>query len=94
MTDWDSLPLERQKEREDNAELALATQGPPLDPDNKIDLNAAARDELMRLPGIGEVMANRIIERRPFKTIDGLNNIDGIGPKSFEKIRPYVKLAE
>ena len=94
LTDWDSLPIERQKEREEMAELALATQGAPLDTDNKINLNSAARDELMRLPGIGEVMANRIIERRPYKSIESLTKVDGIGDKSIKKLRPYLKLSE
>ena len=93
LTDWDSLPIERQTEREEIAELALATQGAPLDTDTKINLNSAARDELMRLPGIGEVMANRIIERRPYKSIDSLTKVDGVGDKSLKKLRPYLKLS-
>lgn len=92
ITDWKSLPAERRKEREELAELALATQGRPLDTDTKINLNSAARDELMRLPGIGEVMANRIIEQRPYKTIDSLIDVEGIGPKSMQEIQPYLKL--
>jgi len=92
LTDWGSLPAERQKEREDNAELALATQGKPLDVNVKINLNSAPRDELMRLPGIGEVMANRIIERRPYKSIESLIKVEGIGPKSLQEIRTYLKL--
>jgi DNA uptake protein ComE-like DNA-binding protein len=94
LTDWDSLPAERQKEREEAAELALAVQGQPLDAENKINLNLAARDDLMRLPGIGEVMANRIIERRPYKSIEALLDVSGIGDKSLAQIRPYVKLSD
>ena len=37
----------------------------------------------MRLPGVGEVTANRIIEARPFKDVQGLRNVEGIGPKTF-----------
>lgn len=94
LTDWDSLPLERQQEREENAELALATQGEPLDTESKININSAARDELMRLPGIGEVMANRIIEHRPYRSIDALLKVAGIGKKRLQQIRTYVKLSD
>lgn len=94
LTDWKSLPVERRKEREENAELALATQRKPLDANFKINLNSAARDELMRLPGIGEVMANRIIERRSYKTIDSLIEVEGIGEKRLQDLRPYLKLTD
>lgn len=93
-TDWKSLPAERRKDREENAELALATKTQPLDSNVKINLNAAARDELMRLPGIGEVIANRIIEQRPFKSIDSLFKVDGIGPKTLEQIKPNLTVDE
>jgi DNA uptake protein ComE-like DNA-binding protein len=65
-----------------------------LDAENKINLNLAARDDLMRLPGIGEVMANRIIERRPYKSVEALLEVSGIGDKSLAQIRPYVKLSD
>jgi DNA uptake protein ComE-like DNA-binding protein len=93
-TDWDSLPAERRKDREDNAELELATRNQPLDPNFKININTAARDELMRLPGIGEVLANRIIERRPYKTIDSITKVDGLGPKTLQTLKPHLKLSD
>jgi len=42
------------------------------------------------LNGIGPVLAERIMVRRPYKTVDGLIKVKGIGPKKLEKIRPYV----
>ena len=78
--------------REEEAELSLSTSSSPLKAKEKININTAARDELMRLPGIGEVLANRIIERRPFEKIDAIGEVEGIGRKKLEDIRPNLKV--
>lgn len=89
-TNWDLLPAERQAERLENVELGLATAEPKIPAGQKISLNTAARDQLMQLPGIGEVTANRIIEARPFKKTEDLLNVEGIGAKTFERLAPYL----
>ncbi|MEP6820740.1 MAG: helix-hairpin-helix domain-containing protein [Chthoniobacterales bacterium] len=53
-----------------------------------LDPNLATIAELVRLPGIGPVLAQRIIEARPFKSADGLRQVKGIGKKKFAQIRP------
>ena len=78
-TDWKSLPIERRTERKEEAELKLATAKQLPDSGFRIDPNTAARDELMKLPGIGEVLANRIIESRPYESLDELYDVEGIG---------------
>ena len=92
-TDWDSLPEERRIERKEETELNLAkASAATLGSNEKIDLNSAPRDEIMQLPGIGETIANRIIERRPYKSIDSLIEVHGIGRIRLKKIRPRLKL--
>ena len=62
----------------------------------KIILNKATQVELESLPGIGPVTAKRIIEHRnrirEFHSIEGLLEVRGIGHKTIEKIKPFLKL--
>jgi competence protein ComEA len=55
-----------------------------------IDLNNASAAELQRLPGIGPKRAQQIIAERPFRTVDELRRVHGIGAKTLEKLRPYI----
>jgi len=60
----------------------------------QVNINLASTSELETLPGIGPVIAQRIIEYReqhgPFRTTADLQKVSGIGPKTFESIEPYV----
>ncbi|MCD7731328.1 MAG: helix-hairpin-helix domain-containing protein [Oscillospiraceae bacterium] len=61
-----------------------------------IDLNNAAKEQLMTIKGIGEVIAERIIEYADnygFSSVDDLLNVNGIGQATLEKIRPYVSVS-
>jgi len=60
-------------------------------PLGKIDINTATEKELMTVPGIGHVMAARIIAARPFKSADDLKKVSGIGDKKYAQIRPYFE---
>jgi competence protein ComEA len=68
----------------------------PKAPPRAIDPNRASQADLEALPGIGPVLARRIIEYRrvhgPYKKIADLRKVSGIGPKKLEKIKPYLTM--
>lgn len=63
-----------------------------------VDVNRAGIEELITLPGIGPVLARRMVEQRQrrgwYKKVEDLLEVPGIGPKVLEKIRPWVRLGE
>ena len=61
-----------------------------------IDINTATLDALVLLPGIGEVKGQAIIDYReshgPFIAIEQIQNVSGIGPATFEKIKDLITI--
>ncbi len=61
--------------------------------ESKININNCTKEELMSLPGIGEVTASKIIEYRDnniFRSIEDIKNVSGIGEKKFEGIKEMI----
>lgn len=61
-----------------------------------IDINTASKEEFMALPGIGDVLAQRILayreENGSFSTVEGLMNVEGIGEKRMEDILDLITI--
>ena len=66
----------------------------PSDP--RININQATESELDSLPGVGPVMAGRIVAWREtnqrFHSLEELQEVPGIGPKVFANLKPLVRL--
>ena len=64
--------------------------------DEKISINTATKEELMKINGIGEGKAEAIIKYReengPFKSLEDIKNVSGIGDSIYEKIKDHIKL--
>ncbi len=62
---------------------------------SQVDLNRADWPELSQLPGVGEALAQRIVESRaaegPFVDNEQLLRVRGIGPRTYERIKPYLR---
>ena len=66
------------------------------DSDQPVDINRASLAKLTGLPGIGPVLAERIVRYRlkygPFRSLDQLLEVPGIGAKLLEKLRPRLQI--
>jgi competence protein ComEA len=73
---------------------ATSQETPKSESEVRIDINAAGVEELVKLPGIGEQVAKRIVayreENGPFEKAEELMNVRGIGEKSFLKLQSRI----
>lgn len=105
----DTLSLNLAQKLNDGEQIRVYARGeapapPPRPPngsaassggtDGKVNLNSATREELMALPGVGEVTADAIVayreEKGGFSAVDELLDISGIGPAKFKKLEGEV----
>lgn len=75
--------------------LAAADSAPPAAPavppkPKLVNVNTATKAEVEKLPGIGPVLAMRIIAARPYKMVDELKKIEGLGDKTFAQIKDLI----
>lgn len=68
----------------------------PTGEDNRININKASEEELIELPRVGQAVAKRIVLYRqqngPFKKVEDLKSVQGIGDKVFDQIRPSIRV--
>ncbi len=93
-TDPGRLAQLRKKQRQEDEELKRVqeearrpskTQGAGKHP--RIDINEATKRQLQTIRGIGEEKAQRIIDGRPYKRLDDVTNVKGIGPEMLKRLR-------
>jgi DNA uptake protein ComE-like DNA-binding protein len=92
-TNWEKLPAERQLLRKEKAEAEIAKDQNAPDPDFKINPNQATRKQLIELEGIGDTLADRIIDERkkaPFLKAEDLLKVKGLNKPTLEKMRPHL----
>jgi comEA protein len=74
-----------------------AQSGTAAQPASLVNLNTATAADFEKLPGIGPAMAVRIVEYRQkngaFKKVEELMNVQGIGEKTFLRLKPLVTVA-
>ena len=83
------LRAEQQVETQTDKELIKFSAGKHA-ATGSVDLNTASARELQSVSGIGPVLATKIIQGRPYKNVDELLRISGVGAKQLEKIRPAL----
>ena len=78
------------------ADTVEISELPPVANEFRLDVNTASELDWSQLDGIGEVMAARIVNDRetngPFQSLDDLLRVDGIGPQTLERIRPWLTI--
>ncbi|MBR5586823.1 MAG: helix-hairpin-helix domain-containing protein [Clostridia bacterium] len=81
-------------ESEQKNHSAASSATPEKITSGTININIAGKDDLMRLPGVGEATANKIISYRDangeFKAIEEIMNVSGIGEKKFEGMQQFI----
>ncbi|MDR7857084.1 helix-hairpin-helix domain-containing protein [Tissierella sp.] len=76
-----------------SVDLSITTISNDTTSTGKVNINTCSKAELVNLPGIGDVIADRIIEYRltnKFSTIEDIKNVSGLGDKKFEGIKELI----
>jgi len=98
ITEFNSMSKNIEKAKMINTQeiLSKTDNFKPQNTVKSLDINTAIKSDLILLPKIGPVTAERIIKYRndngSFKSIEDLINIKGIGSKTLKKLKPYIHI--
>jgi competence protein ComEA len=88
------VPFQLEEVMDFDNPAVLEYESSPGQPVDKININSATQIELESLFGIGPVIAKAVIQYRlengPFKEIEEIQEVSGIGPVTFERIKPFI----
>ena len=94
-TNTDRIAELRRQQREETRELNEALEFgifATVSEDSPLDLNTATAEELQQLKGIGPVLAERITDGQPYKQVEDLMDVHGIGRAILERIKPFLTI--
>jgi len=63
----------------------------PAEGSMRVNINSATQEELESVPGIGPTRAAQIIAGRPWGSVDELEELNDVGPRQVEELRPFLK---
>lgn len=86
----EKLRAEAAREKAELREILTESPGKKPPAPGSVDINHATTRELQAVSGIGPTLAARIIEGRPYKSVDDLLRIHGMGERLLERLRPYL----
>lgn len=96
VSDGEQLRVPSRAEAEAEPSDGSAAAGSQPGGDGTVDLNRATAAELEELPGIGPVLAGRIIEHReangPFRSVGDLRQVTGVGEKTFQSLADLLSV--
>ncbi|MBW8483564.1 ComEA family DNA-binding protein [Actinomadura parmotrematis] len=98
LADGEQIPVGIPPPPQQAAPPATSPPGSPASgasaPGTPLSLSTATADQLDQLPGVGPVLAQRIVEYRtqhgPFRSVDQLQEVTGIGARRFADLRPLI----
>jgi competence ComEA-like helix-hairpin-helix protein len=94
-SDVEKLVKMRAQVRREQLELSTFVRGGAFSAvtrENPVDINNATREELKLLHGIGDGLSHQIVINRPYKTIEDLKKVKGLGATTVNRLRPYLTI--